>query len=314
MKTTLHPAVKLAVMGSLLFTGELEILAQDAPAGKAMVSGEALSKVTSETSGSASPAVTGVKTVTSPASPAFQGKTILDDPEANDPRLSVPVNALGKVVASRLTKIDLDSDLDYDGTINNEEASDQLSVEHVPPGLELGVGELTRMVLRLKVYDEAFAGDLDVSLEVTGINRDSASGSFPAGGSGQVGRIKVWLDQARTELLLDSGDSSKLVKTWTYEKGKRSGGIPKTVYVEGVEAAPKANGDLRLMVISSTRSEGSVGGGKSSLYRPAFDTISSSPSSRIPLRRISSTTTWKGFGRRSTHRRRPSPSPTKDRA
>jgi hypothetical protein len=43
------------------------------------------------------------------------------------------------------------------------------------------------------------------------------------------------------------------------------------VYVEGVEAAPKANGDLRLMVISSPRSEGSVGGGKSSLYRPAFD-------------------------------------------
>ena len=63
MKTTrLHPAVKLAVMGSLLFTGELEILAQDAPAGKAVVSGEALSKVTAETSGgSASPAATGVK-------------------------------------------------------------------------------------------------------------------------------------------------------------------------------------------------------------------------------------------------------------
>ena len=273
MKTTrLHPAVKLAVMGSLLFTGELGILAQDAPAGKAVVSGEALSKVTAETTGgSAAPAATGVKTVTSPASPAFPGKTILDDPETNDPRLSVPVNALGKVVASRLTKIDLDSDLDYDGTINNEEASDQLSAEHVPPGLELGVGELTRMVLRLKVYDEAFAGDLDVSLEVTGINRDSASGSFPAGDSGKVGRIKVWRDQARTELLLDSGDSSKLVKTWTYEKGKRSGGIPKMVYVEGVEAAPKANGDLRLMVISSPRSEGSVGGGKSSLYRPAFD-------------------------------------------
>jgi hypothetical protein len=273
MKTTrLHPAVKLAVMGSLLFTGELGILAQDASAGKAVVSGEALSKVTAGTSGgSASPAATGVKTVASTASPAFPGKTILDDPGANDPRLAVPVNALGKVVASRLTKIDLDSDLDYDGTINNEESSDQLSAEHVPPGLELGVGELTRMVLRLKVYDEAFAGDLDVSLEVTGINRDSASGSFPAGDSGQVGRIKVWRDQARTELLLDSGDSSKLVKTWTYEKGKRSGGIPKMVYVEGVEAAPKANGDLRLMVISSPRSEGSVGGGKSSLYRSAFD-------------------------------------------
>jgi len=61
------------------------------------------------------------------------------------------------------------------------------------------------------------------------------------------------------------------LKTWTYEKGKRSGGIPKMVYVEGVEASPKVNGDLRLMVISSHRPDGSAAGGKSFLYRPAFD-------------------------------------------
>jgi hypothetical protein len=273
MKSTLFvPAVTFATLGSFLLTGGSFVGAQDASAGKPAVSGEALSKVAAGTSeGTVATAGTGGTGAKGIEAETFPGKTILDDPRTNDPRLTVPIDAEGKVVSPRLSKIDLDGDFNYDGTINNEDPTNQGRLEYVPPGLEVGVGEVTRLVIRLKTYEVEFPGNLEVTLEVTGINRDSASGSFPAGSSGQVGRIKVWRDQAKSELLLDSGDSGKISKTWVYEKGKLAGGIPRTVYVEGAEASGKSEGDIRLMAVAAHRPDGAAQGSNSTLYQSAFD-------------------------------------------
>lgn len=199
----------------------------------------------------------------------FPGKTLLDDPGANDPRLSVPVDEKGRPSVPRIAKIDLDGDLDFTGTINNEDPYSQGRFEYNPPGLELGVGEVTRLLVRFKTYEEDYSGSLKVTLEVAGINRDSASGSFPGGPGGQVGRIRVWRDQQRTELLLDSADSAKS-KTWTVDNTQLARGVPRTLYVEGVEVSPKAEGDLRLLIFAEHFADGSGAAG-SGLYQPAFD-------------------------------------------
>lgn len=201
----------------------------------------------------------------------FPGKTDLDDPGNKDPRLLIPVDAEGKVSVGWLSKIDLDADLDYDGTLDNDSTSDQGQHEAAPPGLELGVGELTRLVVRFKTYEETFTGALLVALEVAAVNRDSASGAFASGGQKSVGRIKIWRDQARKELLVDSGDPAKLRYEWRYDSAKRSGGIPRTLYVEGVEVSPKFEGDLRVLLSATHSAEGATSDAVSSLYRSAFD-------------------------------------------
>ncbi len=248
-----------------------QLEAQEAAAGKPAVSGEAISKVVAGDAGSS--ATDGIHAAEGGAVRTFPGKTILDDPAANDARVASGAVSEGKRKGrvTRLSKIDLDGDLNYDGTINNEDPSNQGQLEYVPPGLEIGVGELTRLVIRHTIHDVEFAGQLAVTIEVAGINRDSASGSFPSGLGGEVGRIKVWRDEARAELLLDSADPEKLSKTWIYEKGKLSGGIPRTVCVEGVNVSAKFEGDLRLMALSSHRPDGSAPASSSALFQSAFD-------------------------------------------
>lgn len=259
------PAGTLAVIGSVLMLGA--VVAQDTA--DKPVSTDALSKVSAGTTEPGSPAV--AKVAPKGAAPAdFPGKTILDDPGANDPRLIVAVDDKGRATTPRLSKIDLDGDINHIGTIDNQDPYSQGRFEYYPPGLELGVGEVTRLLVRFKTYDLDFAGRLKVTLEVTGINRDSASGSHSAGTSGQTGRIKVWRDQARTELLLDSGESGKLAKTWTVESGKGISGLPRVVYVEGVEASTKFEGDLRLLILAE-HVGGSSGDANSGQYQTAFD-------------------------------------------
>jgi hypothetical protein len=263
-------AVTFAYLASLLLLGGSFVIAQDTSAQKPAVSSEALSSVAAGSTQGGAPSTVG-EVGKGVGKVAFPGKTILDDPATSDPRLVIPVDAEGGARAARLSKIDLDGDFNYDGTISNEDPSNQGRLEYVPPGLELGVGEVTRLVIRLKTYEESFPGKLNVTLDVTAINRESASGSFASGADGQSGRVKVWRDQARTDLLLDSGDSSKLSRTWTYDSSKVSSGIPRVVYVEGVEVSPKAEGDIRLLVVSEHVADGASGGTNSALYRPAFD-------------------------------------------
>ncbi|MCB1204796.1 MAG: hypothetical protein KDN18_11100 [Verrucomicrobiae bacterium] len=265
----------LAAGLAVLILQPLLLRSQDAaekPA-DAAVSTTALESVKATTGGSASSAVSGgtVAGATGATAIEFPGKTDLDDPGNKDQRLLLPVDAEGKVSVAWLSKIDLDADLDYDGRLDNDSDADQGQHEAVPPGLELGKGEVSRLVIRFKTYEQTFPGTLVVALEVEGVNRDSASGAFSAGGQKSVGRVKVWRDQARKELLVDSGDPAKLRHEWRYDSEKRSGGIPRTLYIEGVEVSSKFEGDLRLLLSASHQSDGATPGTVSSLYRSAFD-------------------------------------------
>lgn len=251
------------------------VVSQDTPAnpGGPAVSADALKAVSApeKTPSGTGVAATGA-TGAGVAKPQwdFPGKTVLDDPGAKDPRLVVPVDEKGRATVSRLAKIDLDADLDYDGTLDNDDSSDQGEQEFLPPGLELGAKEVTRVLVRFKAY-EPEAGNLVVALEVSGVNRDSASGAFAGNAKGAVGRIRVWRDQARKELLLDSGDESKSRVEWRYDKEKRAGGIPRALYVEGVEASPKFEGDLRLLITAGPAAGGS--GASSATHQTTFDHV-----------------------------------------
>lgn len=178
--------------------------------------------------------------------PDFEGKTDMDNPGLHDSRF-VPAMK-GREHRAKLSNIDLDSDLDYDGAFDNSSPSGQFRREFIPQRLEVGVGELTRLLLRFKIYEELAAGALVVVLEVSPIDREISRGT--AGGDAANGRLRIWRDQERKELLLDSMDPERRRFEWTFDPAKISGGIPRTVYLEGVAVSPKHEGDLCLLVHS----------------------------------------------------------------
>jgi hypothetical protein len=274
MNPNFLPPVLFPLLLVCLVSGlSLPVAAQNgsATSAKPAVSGSALESVNAPGKSQEPKAKAGGDTPVPSNPAAFPGKTELDDPATSDARFVVPAKTKGKPSLPRLAKIDLDGDLDYDGTISDDSPSTQGTLEFVPPGLEVGVGELTRVLIRFKTYQAQIQGSLVVSLEVSGISRDSASGAAAAGAA--VGRIRVWRDPQRKELLLDSGDSGNLRHEWRYDPKKLAGGIPRAVYVEGVKTSPKFEGDLRLLVAANHVVDGAGAGAPSSLYQSAFDDI-----------------------------------------
>ncbi|QTN32016.1 hypothetical protein HZ994_06625 [Akkermansiaceae bacterium] len=162
----------------------------------------------------------------------------------------------------KVAKLDLDGDLNYDGTISNEDPADNGAFQNTPPGLVVGVGELSKLVLRLIPYRIDYQGDVVVTIEVAGINRSVASGTFESFEEEQaaVGRIRVWRDAAKSELLLDSGKSDKLVHEFVMDASKYPanlpGTVPRTFYVEGVRPSGAYSGDLRVLTTVTHRSHG----------------------------------------------------------
>jgi hypothetical protein len=275
-------AARTLLAGVAFFGVQFEGRAQDsaAPTATTEVSATALKAVeaaSKEPSKATTPSTAVAATANGAAAVVepivFPGKTDLDEPGLSDPRLLVPVDAEGKVMVGKLSKIDLDADLDYDGTLDNASSTDGGQLEFMPPGLELGEGEVTRVVVRFKTYEKDFPGALIAAIEVEGVNRDSTSGLFEGASESSVGRIRVWRDQARKELLVDSGDASKRRFEWRFDPEKRSGGIPRTLYVEGVKASPKFEGDLRLLLSAVQVAEGGDPKTPSSLYQAAFDHV-----------------------------------------
>lgn len=178
-----------------------------------------------------------------------------------------------------ISKIDMDGDMNYDGAIDNNDSTDGGPRENVAPGLQLGVGELTKLVIRYKTYENDFPGELYVQLSVSGVNRLSMSGKYSSEKEEleSVGTIKVWADKEKKTLLLDSSDPAKRIKEWKADKDalKRGlpGSIPRIVYVEGAAASKKFEGDVRLMISSShALADGEIRQ-PSSIYRTAFDHI-----------------------------------------
>lgn len=165
----------------------------------------------------------------------------------------------------QIAKLDMDADMNQDGTISNVDPADNGAFEATPPGLILGQGELTRVVIRLVPYRVDFDGEVVVSLEVEGINRSVKSGDFASLDEemASMGHIRVWKDSNKKTLLLDSQDPAKRVvefttqyKTYPYNLPLE---VPRFVFIEGVKSSPIHTGDIRLLVTCAHRAIGEVG-------------------------------------------------------
>jgi hypothetical protein len=186
----------------------------------------------------------------------------------------------------KVAKIDVDGDLNYDGVVSNTDPGDSGAFEGTPPGLVLGVGEMSKLVLRLSPYRIDFEGDVVVTIEVAGINRASKTGTFATFEDEQasVGRVRVWQDASKSKLLLDSGKSDKLVYEFIMDSAQYPanlpGVVPRTFYVEGVRPSGEFTGDLRLLTTVSCRKPGTTAEGYSEerkslvkAFRTSFDHI-----------------------------------------
>lgn len=209
---------------------------------------------------------------------------------------------------SEFVKLDIDSDMNYDGTIDNYDPADQGLYETTPPGVIMGEGELAKLIIRFRMnhvgfqewegthrgwqnprtrvhpqvhedsekrLDSAVDAELDaeewkaiqsgvgfqghavVTMEVVGINREVQSGLFKNFNEEKesTGRIRVWADEKKKKLLLDSGVASKRVYQWSAENRffpeNLPGGVPRIIYVEGVSKYGNYIGDLRILVTVS---------------------------------------------------------------
>ena len=162
----------------------------------------------------------------------------------------------------QIAKLDMDADMNQDGTISNTDPADNGAFEATPPGVILGVGERTRAIIRLVPYRIDFDGEVVITLEVAGINRSDKSGEFASFDEevASMGHIRVWKDSSKKVLLLDSRDPAKRVvefatqyKTYPYNLPLE---VPRFVFVEGVSSSPIHTGDIRLLVTCSHRAIG----------------------------------------------------------
>lgn len=162
----------------------------------------------------------------------------------------------------QIAKLDLDADLNQDGVLSNIDPADNGSFEATPPGVVLGKGELTRMVIRLIPYRVDFDGEVVVTLEVEGINRGVRSGEYASLEEelASSGHVRVWRNKDKKELLIDSRDPAKRVVEFTTDYKSYPYNlplaVPRFVYVEGVKESPRYSGDVRLLVTVSHRAPG----------------------------------------------------------
>jgi hypothetical protein len=163
----------------------------------------------------------------------------------------------------KLAKLDIDGDMNYDGKIDNHDPADNGAFQQTPPGLVVGKGEMSKLIIRLTPYRVDFQGEAVVTLEVAGINRSNKSGEFKDLDDelASTGTVKIWRDLSKKELLIDSTNPDKRFCEWTVDDTKYPanlpGIVPRTVYVEGITPSPRFIGDIRILVTVSHRAQGS---------------------------------------------------------
>ncbi len=151
----------------------------------------------------------------------------------------------------KLAKVDLDGDFNYDGTVNNDDPADNGAFQQTPPGLVVGVGEMSKLVLRITPYKIDYDGRAKVRIQVDGINRAVKTGEFaPGAEQAGMGHVIVWRDATRKEKILDSRDPNMRSHEWTIENRTPANimSIPRTLYVEGVTPSPAYSGDVRIIL------------------------------------------------------------------
>ncbi|MBT7299396.1 MAG: DUF3616 domain-containing protein, partial [Victivallales bacterium] len=144
--------------------------------------------------------------------------------------------------------IDIDGDINRDGTVVDGDPTDDGEVEDKPPGLPVAIGALEKLSLRCvpRSRTEGYVRFTVVSGGGEWQNlqdpENLARPRRPAGG-----HIRVWEDQERTKLILDSHEPGKKMVVWTLSDEFPIERIPTTVYAEGV-AASRAAGDVVLVL------------------------------------------------------------------
>ncbi|MCB1208390.1 MAG: hypothetical protein KDK97_03630 [Verrucomicrobiales bacterium] len=214
-------------------------------------------------SGLATHSVAGEKSV-APAPVVTQGgETAMDIPSDFHKYYGQRVNNY-RDAERMIARIDLDGDLNADGVISNTDPADGGAFEGTPPGLQVGVGEMTKVVLRVTPYRVDFDGEVVVSLEVAGINRGDKTGQFASFDDEvrSTGRVRVWKDPAKKLLLLDSADPNRRYVEWSTQYREYPynlpGTIPRVFYVEGVKSSNMYQGDIRLLVSCAHRKPGTT--------------------------------------------------------
>lgn len=197
--------------------------------------------------------------VFAPQDGAFTGQTNKDAPADFHKYFGQRVNSW-RDRERQIAKLDMDADMNQDGVLSNTDPADGGAFEATPPGLILGEGEMTRVVIRLLPYRVDFDGEVVVTLEVDGINRSTRTGEFESleDELASMGHIRVWRDQSKKNLVLDSMDPAKRVaefttnyKTYPYNLPLT---VPRFVFVEGVKSSPRFTGEIRLLATVSHRS------------------------------------------------------------
>ncbi len=158
-----------------------------------------------------------------------------------------------------LGTVSLTGDFDYSGIIDGSDASQKENVKRNPPGLVVGSSELARVDLSVipnasRQSDNKGVGSpklkflfhkTAVTLDLRPVNLASRRGRFASFEEEQSrsGRVLVWLDAGRKNLLLDSADLQRRRVEWP----QSSSLPPRHVYVEGV--APGDSGTVILLTL-----------------------------------------------------------------
>ena len=184
----------------------------------------------------------------------------------------------------KIAKIDVDGDFNYDGTINNFDPADNGAFQQTPPGLVVGVGELTRIIVRLTPYKIDYEGRAKVRLVVDGINRaaERGTGEFesPEAQIAGMGHIIVW-DTDRKTKLIDTR-AGRFEYEWKLDAQVFPYNlqiVPRVLYVEGVSPSPHFMGDIRLLMSVTDENPNYVVDPKKDptrllkTFRPTFDHI-----------------------------------------
>ncbi|MBL9114516.1 MAG: hypothetical protein JNJ83_05875 [Verrucomicrobiaceae bacterium] len=141
-------------------------------------------------------------------------------------------------------RADLDADMNYDGEVAND-SSDDGNLESSPPGLIIGKGEMSKMLLRVSPYRRSIdaieakksgnSADMMVRVEARAIYLASKDGKFPSPDveDQKAGHIRIWSDEKKSMLLIDTKAENKRSIEWPLD----SDDAFRSVYVEAVDAA-----------------------------------------------------------------------------
>lgn len=149
-----------------------------------------------------------------------------------------------------LGKVGINADFNYDGQVWLGEGS---NFKITPPGLQVGTDEMTKVLLFCNpdpVYLPQIGSPkvkmnfhkLAVILDVRGVDLGKRNGQYRSLDKEieKCGRVIVWADKKRKNLLLDSSDPTRRRLVWSYADS-----VPLThVYIEGVQASQPGGAHL----------------------------------------------------------------------